>query len=380
MPKKYYSLAELAEMTQSELVGDPDHLISNVADLNSASSEDLSFLSNDRYQQAMQESKAGVIFIAPNIPRSEGKNFLINENPSRSFQEILELFHQEANKLTGIHGHHPSAYIHPSSHVGEGATIGPNAVIDEEVRVGSNSFIGAGSYIGPNVTIGDNSTIHPNVTIRERCTIGNRVIIHPGAIIGSCGFGYTTGEDGRHNKLGQVGSVTIEDDVEIGANSTIDRSRFDSTTIGRGTKIDNQVQIGHGVQVGEDNIIVAQSGIAGSSKTGKHVVIAGQSGIAGHLIITDKVRIAAKSGVSKSIKEAGDYGGIPAQPIHEYNRNSVYFRNLHKYMHQLKALSQKELFSLGFGVSPILEVMGNRLASRSLFVPFHLLDSKSGIQ
>lgn len=342
MAKKVFTLAELAKYTGSQLVGDAAQTISNVADLESAGPEDASFLSNPLYEKAMLASKAGVVFIAQNTAIINGRNFLITDNPSRAFQHTLEAFLGDAlHQHSGFEGVHASAVIHETAKIGKGVIIGPNAVIDKNAMIGDRTTIGAGCFIGLSVTIGEDCFIHPNVTIRERCQLGNRVILQPGAVIGSCGFGYTTDKQGRHTKLNQVGIVIIEDDVEIGANSTIDRSRFKSTRIGRGSKLDNLVQIGHGVIVGEDNIIVSQTGIAGSSKTGNNVVLAGQVAVAGHLSIPDKTMIAGKSGVSKTIAESGKYGGIPVLPLAEYNRNSVYLRNIEKYIEEIKDLKQR---------------------------------------
>lgn len=338
MENRSFSLRELAEVTKTTLIGDPNYRITNVADLDSAEENDASFLANPRYEHAMRSSKAGVIFISPNMPLIEGRNFLIGDNPSRCFQDIIEALQLNNDVRTAFESIHPSAVIHPSAKIGKEVTIGPHAVIERDVVVGDKTFIGAGVYCGIGTTIGDDTTIYPNVTIRERCHIGNRVIIQPGAVIGSCGFGYTTDAKGKHTKLNQVGTVTIEDDVEIGANTTIDRSRFKTTRIGRGTKIDNQVQIAHGVIIGEDNIIVSQVGIAGSSKTGRNVVLAGQVGISGHITLGDGVVMSAKSGASKSIGKAGNYGGAPAMPMDSHNRMTVHLRNIEKYVKELKEL------------------------------------------
>lgn len=342
MSKKVFTFAELAEYTKTKLIGDPSHSITNVADLESASVEDASFLSNPIYEKAMHNSNAGVVFISKDTQIVAGRNFLISDNPSRAFQNTLEaILGDSLHQQSGFEGIHSTAVIHASAQIGIGVNIGPHAVIDKNVIVGEETTIGAGCYIGSNVIIGDKCFIHPNVTIRESCQLRNRVIIQPGAVIGSCGFGYTTDKQGRHTKLNQVGIVIIEDDVEIGANTTIDRSRFKSTKIGRGTKIDNLVQIAHGVIVGDDNIIVSQTGIAGSSKTGKNVVLAGQVAVSGHLSIPDKTIIAGKSGVSKTLTQSGKYGGIPVLPLTEYNRNSVYLRNIEKYIDEIKALKER---------------------------------------
>lgn len=341
MKPKTLTLEELAQLTHAKLVGNPKHAISNVSDLESATHEDASFLANPRYEQVMKRSAAGVIFIEPKTPLIEGRNFLIHENPSLAFQSFVNYLFQDAQEYTGFENQHPTAVIHPTAKIGSHVIIGPYAVIDKNCSIGNNTIVGSGAFIGPNTTIGEDCRIHPHVTIRERCSLGNRVIIQPGAVIGSCGFGYTQDRQGKHIKLDQVGTVTIEDDVEIGANTTIDRSRFKTTRIRRGTKIDNQVQIGHGVEVGEDNIIIAQAGVAGSSTTGRHVILAGQAAVAGHVKLADQVIIAACSGVSKSITKAGKYNGLPVRPVEEYNRNAVYLRNIEKYIDKIKELEER---------------------------------------
>jgi UDP-3-O-[3-hydroxymyristoyl] glucosamine N-acyltransferase len=285
----------------------------------------------------MTASRAGVIFIDPHTARVEGKNYLIVDQPSRAFQQLIDLFHPVRAHPSGFKGIHASAIIHESVCLEENVSIGPNAVLDEGVKIGANSFIGAGTYVGCDTWIGTDCMIHPGVIIRENCRIGNRVTLQPGVVIGACGFGYTTDGHGYHHKLNQVGNVIIENDVEVGANTTIDRSRFKSTVISEGTKIDNLVQVGHGARIGKHNLIVAQVGIAGSSSTGKHVMLGGQSGLAGHLHLDDGVLIAGKSAVTKSLKK-GRYGGIPAIPLHEYNRNQVYLRRIEKFIERLKSL------------------------------------------
>lgn len=340
MNKKVFSLEELAAYTNCQLVGNPLHQIEGVADLETASIQDASFLANSRYSQALKQSQAGVIFIDKQHPLLEGKNFLLSDNPSESFQKLVDTLFPQRSTPSGFVGIHPSAIIHPSAQLGQDVTIGPYAVIDEKVVIEGKTFIGSGCYIGPETVIGNECFIHPHVVIREQCQIGHRVIIQPGAVIGSCGFGYLTNQQGKHTKLNQVGNVTIEDDVEIGANSTIDRARFKSTVIGEGSKIDNLVQLGHAVRIGKYNIIVAQTGIAGSTTTGRHVVLAGQVAIAGHLHLADGVVVAGKSGVTKSLS-TGKYSGMPAAPIDKYNRNYVLVRQLETYVNQIKELNER---------------------------------------
>lgn len=338
MRRKHFTLAELATYTNSTLVGDPNAIIDNVADLETAAATDASFLSNLRYEQLMQRSEAGAIFVLPQVKLPPNKNFLITDNPSHAFQQTLEAFHGDVNELSGFTDIHSTAVIHPTSKIGSGVTIGPYAVVDKEVTIGNHTFIGSGSYIGPHTTIGHDCIIHPHVTIRERCFLGNRVILQPGVVIGSCGFGYLTSKEGTHTKLNQVGTVAIEDDVEIGANTTIDRARFKITKIGTGTKIDNLVQIAHGVVIGDHNIFAAQTGIAGSTTTGKCVIGGGQVAIAGHLTLCSGVMLAGRSGVTKSLTKPGKYAGVPVSTLAEHNRNGVFLRNLEGYVEELKQL------------------------------------------
>lgn len=334
MERKALTLDEISVLTKSKLIGDPQHVITNVADLDHASPKDASFLSNPRYRQNMVKSKAGVIFVSQHL--DDGRNYLITDDPSKAFQQLVDTFFPPKKFPSAFIGIHPTATIHPSAQIASGVSIGPNAVIDEGVKIGENTFIFAGVYIGCYSEIGSQCLLYPHVVIRENCILGNRVIIQPGAIIGSCGFGYITNSLGHHVKLNQVGNVIIEDDVEIGANTTIDRSRFKSTIIGRGSKIDNLVQIAHGVELGTDNMIVAQVGISGSTTTGKHVVLGGQVGVVGHVHLDDLVMVAAQSGVSKSLPE-GKYSGTPAIPIEEHNRNYVLLRNIDKFITETKS-------------------------------------------
>jgi len=337
---KQFTLAELAEYTGSRLVGNSKHVVLQVADLESATETDVSFLSNSRYERVMADSKAGVIFVHPSLELTQERNYLVCQDPSWAFQKTVEAFYGQRNNQSGFEGIHPSAVIHPSAQIGRNVCIGPHVVIDRDVVIGDHTTIGANTSIGFEVRVGSECCIYSNVTVRERSEIGNRVVLQSGAVIGSCGFGFLTDKQGKHVKLQQVGNVVIEDDVEIGANTTIDRARFGSTRIKRGTKIDNLVQIAHGVSIGEDNLIVAQTGIAGSSRTGKHVVMAAQCGMAGHLKVVDGVILAARAGVTKSILQPGQYGGVPATPIVQYNRTSVLLRNIEKFVKQVKDLQK----------------------------------------
>ncbi len=338
---KKYSLADLAQLTKAKLIGDPNYLVSNVDGLDSAGENDASFLANPRYNEMMKRSHAGVICIDEKTAIIEGKNFLVSDNPSKTFQLIAETFMKDILCLTGFSGIHPSAVIHESVQLGQDIMIGPNVTVDQDVIIGDRTRIFAGCSIGAGVKIGEDSTLYPNVVVREGCEIGSRVSLQPGVVIGSCGFGYVTDNKGQHHKLDQIGNVIIEDDVEIGANTTIDRARFKSTRIGKGTKIDNLVQIAHNVTTDENNIIVSQTGIAGSVKMGKNVFLGGQVGIIGHVEITDNVMIATRGGVSKSITQPGVYGGGPVMPMADFNRYQVHSRKLGRYVKKIEELEKK---------------------------------------
>jgi UDP-3-O-[3-hydroxymyristoyl] glucosamine N-acyltransferase len=337
MQRKSFSLAELAEKTSSQLIGNPQLMITGVNTLEEALSSDASFLANPRYREAMKKSAAGVICVQ--APEAEEKNYLVSENPSLTFQKIAELLlaPSEGSGFTGIH---PTAIIHPTAVLGANLSIGPYAVIDRNAKIGDGTSIGSHVSIGFEVHIGKNCFIHPSCCIRERCILQDRVILQPGAIIGSCGFGYLPNVQGHFIKLEQLGNVILEDDVEIGANTTIDRSRFKSTIIRKGAKIDNLVQIAHNVEVGEHNVIAAQTGIAGSAKMGKHVMLGGQVGILGHVELDNHVKIATRGGASKYLK-AGEYRGSPAIPIAEFHRQEVHVRKLKDYVTRIKELERK---------------------------------------
>ncbi|MBJ7449179.1 MAG: UDP-3-O-(3-hydroxymyristoyl)glucosamine N-acyltransferase [Parachlamydiales bacterium] len=343
---KSYSLSVIAKMTQSNLIGDPNHQITNISDLSSAKSTDASFLANRKYLPHLKECQAGVIFIAEDWPRVDGKNYLIHSDPSLAFQTVAALFRSSGCRSTGFHGIHPTAVVHPSAKIDPTATVLPHAVIDENVVIGKNSYVSSFCYVGQGAEIGDDCIIYSNVTIRERCILKNRVILQPGVVIGSCGFGYHTDNQGKHTKLEQLGNVIIEDDVEIGSNSTIDRARIDSTILRKGSKIDNLVQIAHNVEIGPDNLIVAQTGIAGSSKTGKNVIMAGQSALVGHITVPDYTVILARGALSKTVTTPGQkFAGAPGIPIKEHHRQQVYLRNIEKIVKRVEEL-EKEVKSL----------------------------------
>jgi UDP-3-O-[3-hydroxymyristoyl] glucosamine N-acyltransferase len=228
--------------------------------------------------------------------------------------------------------------IHEQAKIGPNVTICPYAVVDAGAEIGAGTMVGPFAYVGSLVHVGESCILHAHSVIREYCWLGNRVILQPGAVIGSCGFGYSTNEKGEHIKLNQIGNVVLEDDVEIGANTTIDRARFKTTRVAKGTKIDNLVQIAHNVELGEHNILAAQTGVAGSSKTGRNVIMGGQVGIVGHVEIAPFTLLATRSGVSKSLPKSGKYAGGPVVSLTDHNKMQVHFRKIDEYAKRIEAL------------------------------------------
>lgn len=342
MNDKTYTLEKLAQLSGASLVGDPHYCVTGVDALDAATPTDVSFLANPRYAPLLAKTQAGVVCLHKDGPLDPSKNFLISEDPSGTFQTIVRLILQPEATRSGFYGIHPTAVVHPTARIGSDVTIGPYVVIDQGATLGDRTILEAHVFIGAQTQVGAECHFYPHAIVREGCLIGNRVILQPGAVIGSCGFGFNTNLAGVHAKLEQLGTVVIEDDVEVGANTTVDRARFKSTRIGHGTKIDNLVQIGHNVQIGEHNLIVSQTGIAGSVKTGRNVVFGGQAGIVGHIEIASGVMIASRGGVSKSIpKPGGKYAGAPVLPLAEHNVQQVHLRKIASYVERIQQLEER---------------------------------------
>jgi UDP-3-O-[3-hydroxymyristoyl] glucosamine N-acyltransferase len=313
--------------------GDPE--ITGVASLQEARAGDVTFFSNPRYLAQLRASKASAVIVSLECEEQIAPALLRVENPSAAFAAAVAAFApQEILPASGVH---PSAVVDSSVVLGEGVSVGPNAVIEAGVSIGDYSIIGAGCLVGREVRIGKECRLHPGAIIRERCLVGDRVILQPGAIIGSCGFGFEF-QGGRHVKIPQTGIVEIGDDVEIGANTTVDRARFGRTVIGEGSKIDNLVQIAHNVQIGSHTVICSQVGISGSTRIGAYVTLAGQVGLAGHLEIGDKAVLGAKAGVSKNVPSEAMLIGAPAKPMKEWKQTNFYISQLHKLYERVKDL------------------------------------------
>lgn len=332
-------LQQLAELVGAELpAGATNSEISGVASLQEAREGDVTFFGNPRYLAQLRASKASAAIVPTAFNEEIGPVLLRVENPSAAFASAVAAFAPvEPPVAVGVH---PSAVVDSSAVLGAGVSVGPLAVIEAGVKIGEGSVIGASCLIGREVQIGKNCRLYPGAIIRERCLLGDRVILQPGAVIGSCGFGYEL-QQGRHVKIPQTGIVEIGDDVEIGANTTIDRARFGRTMIGEGSKIDNLVQIAHNVQVGAHTIICSQVGIAGSTKVGSYVTLAGQVGLAGHIEIGDKAVIGAQSGLSKNVPPESLVIGAPAKPMKEWKQSNFYISQLGKLYERVKELEEK---------------------------------------
>jgi UDP-3-O-[3-hydroxymyristoyl] glucosamine N-acyltransferase len=310
-----------------------------VASLDDAENGDISFYGNSRYLKALRKSRATAVLVPHGFAEELKAARIWVDNPAEAFAKLLEVF--SPPPIPFAPGIHPTAVVASDAEIGADVTIQALAVVESGARIGARTVIGSHSYIGHHAILGDDCRLYPHVTIRERSVIGNRVILHPGAVIGSDGFGYEV-RDERQQKIPQTGIVQIDDDVEIGANSTVDRARFGRTWIQRGVKIDNLVQIAHNVTVGEHTILCAQVGISGSVRIGSYATLAGKVGVNGHIEIGDGAIVAAMAGITKSVPPREVLCGLPAKPINEYKENYVLLRNIHKLYARVKKLEENQ--------------------------------------
>lgn len=335
------TLLEIAKIVQGELSSsDSTQEITGIASLRDAKAGDLAFYAAPRYLSELRQTKATAVLVPHDFNQEVTCCVIKVENPSAAFDRVIALLAPPPPPVAV--GIHPQAIVSPKATLGANVSLGPCVVIEEGVVIGDNTVIGAHSFIGAYTKIGKNGLLYPRVTIRERCIVGNQVILHPGVVLGSCGFGYVSSATG-HEKIPQTGIVEVEDDVEIGANTTIDRARFGRTLIGHGTKIDNLVQIAHNVVLGPHNMICSQVGISGSTRTGIGVTLAGQVGLSGHVEIGDRAIIGAQSGISKNVQPGVILIGSPGKPIQQWKQNNFYIHNLGKIFDRVKAL--EKLFS-----------------------------------
>jgi len=330
------TLKELAQCVQATIRGSSEVLISGLSHLEGATPGDLSFVLKPKFHTAAKHSQAAAFLTAIPIP-DDPRPQLICPNPMLAIVTLAQTYFSLPPPPRGIH---PTAVTGHDVRIGPDVSIGPLVTIGDRAEIGSGVTIYAGVHIGEDTVIGDDCILHPHVSLLTHCIIGNRVILHSGTVIGSDGFGYTQHE-GRHQKIPQLGNAIIEDDVELGANVTVDRATFGTTVIKKGTKIDNQVQIAHNVVIGEHCIIVAQVGIAGSTRLGHHVMIGGQAGLVDHLIIGDQVKIASGAGVTNHVESHHTVGGRPAVAHNTWRKAQVLQYQLPEMRNELRALRKE---------------------------------------
>ncbi len=313
------TLAALAQLVDGELVGDPHHTVTNLAELDRAQPGDISFLSNPKYEAAFIKTRAGAVLVRE-VRANPHTNLIVCANPYLAMARVAVALHPAPSPEPGVA---PGALVDPSATVDGSAWIGPGAVVMAGAHIGAQSRIEPTAFVGRNAHVGSECLIHPGAKLLDRCILDDRSILQSGAVIGSDGFGYAPDEHGVRHKIPQVGIVHIESDCEIGANSTIDRATFGVTKIGAGTKVDNLVQIAHNVELGEHCVLVSQSGIAGSTRIGDRVIIGAQAGIVGHVEIGDGAMLGARAGAIGNIEAGAIVSGCPALPHRDWLRFSA---------------------------------------------------------
>jgi UDP-3-O-[3-hydroxymyristoyl] glucosamine N-acyltransferase len=335
--KEGFTLGQLAQALGATLEGDPRRVVTGVAPLESAGPDEVSFLTHARYHDAAKTSRAGA-FLAGADAAGLPAPVLRVRTPQQALVDLLNLFHPPAALVPGVHA---TAVIGANARIDRTASVGPHAVVEAGAGIGARVRVGPLVYIGAGVEVGEDCALGVHVTLLDGVRLGRRVVVHPGAVLGADGFGFAF-DGAQHRKIPQTGGVLIEDDVEIGANTTIDRATFGDTIVRRGTKIDNLVQIGHNVRIGAHTAIAGCVGIAGSATIGAHCMLGGGVGISGHVSITDRVVITGATQVTRSIAKAGVYSGLfPFDDNASWEKNAATLRNLHALRERVRALEKK---------------------------------------
>jgi UDP-3-O-[3-hydroxymyristoyl] glucosamine N-acyltransferase len=333
-----YTLADIAAHTGGRLFGDPRCVITGVAGIREAGPGEITFVANPRYMRDLGSTAASAVIVAEEVAVPDGLSGIVHADPSLAFAQVAEMLCPlPARPKPGVHR---KAAVDPTAQLGAGVSIGPFVVVEAGARIGDRSVLAPSVYVGAEAVIGADCLLYPQVCVRERCVLGDRVILHCGAVIGSDGYGYVQ-IGTRHQKIPQVGIVEIGDDVEIGANVCVDRARFGKTVIGRGTKVDNLVQVAHNVRIGEDCLVIAQVGISGSTQIGDNVVLAGQAGLVGHIRVGDGAIVTAQAGVAKSVPPGQTVTGTPARPFPEFIRGRAAQAKMPEVIRQVRALERR---------------------------------------
>lgn len=338
MPK--YCLGEIAQRINGKVRGNPDVVISGVAGLEEAREGDISFLANPKYLSRLGSTNAAAIIISENnghVP--DKRNYLLVDNPYMSFLHTVELFYPQSRSFSP--GVHPTAVVDPSATIGADVFIGPLAVVAAYARIADRTILQARSYVGEYSDIGEETRLMPGATVLDHVTVGKRCLLQSGCVLGGDGFGFVCDRRGVQQKVPQVSGLIIGDDVEVGANTTIDRGTLAPTRIGNGVKFDNLVHIAHNVEIGDNTLVVAQVGVSGSTKVGRSVILAGQAGVGGHLRIGDRAKVGAQAGVTKSIPQDVEVSGYPARPHHESLRSQAMLSRLPQIVENLKGLLER---------------------------------------
>jgi UDP-3-O-[3-hydroxymyristoyl] glucosamine N-acyltransferase len=312
--------------------------ITGVATLDEAGPRDVSFLANPKYLSKVGESRAGAVLVTPDFQQPAAAVLLKIGNPYLAFAHAIEVFHQATRPATGVH---PSAVVGKGVVLGRDVSVGPHCCVGDGVRLGDGVVLHPHAVVYPGAELGEGCVVHSFAVVREGVRLGRRVVLQNGAVVGADGFGFAPRGDGSWHKIPQVGTVVVGDDVEIQANACVDRAAVGQTVLGRGTKVDNLVQVGHGCKVGEDTLLCGQVGLAGSTEIGNRVMLAGQVGIAGHVRIGDDISIAAASGVPKSLLEPGEYSGAPAVPARDHGVMIAMWKRLPEMQQRLKEVERR---------------------------------------
>jgi UDP-3-O-[3-hydroxymyristoyl] glucosamine N-acyltransferase len=325
-----------------ELLGDAELPITGLNGLAEARPGDVSFYGNTKYRRQYETTQASAVLVGSNESAREGKALIRVSNPHLAFARLLKLFQQPEPLTAGVSA---QAHVHPKAYVHREATVMAGATVEQGASVGARSVLFPGAYVGPGARIGEDCVLHPNVTVTERCQVGSRVILHASCVVGADGFGFAFNPEGEqgpeHFKIPQTGIVRIEDDVEVGACTCIDRATIGETVIGRGTKIDNLVQIAHNVKVGPLSLICAQAGVSGSAELGTGVVLAGQVGVVGHIRVGDMAKVGAQSGVAHDVEDGQVVSGSPAIPHREWLRSSAALGQLADLVKEVRTLRRR---------------------------------------
>ena len=335
-----FSAAQIAGILEGEVIGDPEIEVSTLSKIEEGKEGSLTFLANPKYKPYIYSTEASITIVNSDFEAEKdlSTTLIKGDDAYKAFTKLLEYYNQIKLNKTGIES--PS-FVSDSAKVGENPYIGAFSYIGDNVTLGNNVKIFPNSYIGDNVTVGDNTIVFSGGKIYSECIIGNSCVINSGAIIGADGFGFAPNENGEYYKVPQIGNVILEDNVDIGAGTTIDRATLGSTIIRKGVKLDNQIQIAHNVEIGKNTVIAAQTGVAGSTKIGENCQIGGQVGIVGHITIGNNVRIQAQSGIGRNIKDNEVLQGSPALGYGDYNKSYVHFKNLPKIVKNITELEKK---------------------------------------